>query len=59
MRRVLLVGLIAFAVDAYVFSGAYTQATVREITAQVQKLASNSDVPSEQPTPPRPIPDQG
>jgi hypothetical protein len=59
MRLILLVLLIALAIDAYAFSGAYTQATVHEITARVQKLASNIEVPSERPTPPRPVPDRG
>ena len=59
MRLFLLVVIVALGVDAYVFSGAYTQTAVHEVTARVQALASNIDTKSEQPVPPRPIPDRG
>lgn len=58
MRLILLVMVAVLGVDAYFYSGAYTQSTVATISRGVQKLASNIDVPSERPTPPRPIPDR-
>jgi hypothetical protein len=54
---ILLVLIALLAIDAYAYSGAFTQAAVHEVTAQVQKLASRID--AERPTPPRPIPDRG
>jgi hypothetical protein len=61
MRLVLLICAIALGIDAYAYSGRYTQAAVNEITTQVQQLASRIDTKSnpEQPAPPRTGPDRG
>jgi hypothetical protein len=60
MRLVLLVMVVALGIDAYAYSGAFTQATVNVVSSQVRNLASRIDAntPSERPTPPRPIPDR-
>jgi hypothetical protein len=57
MRLFLLVVIAVLAVDAYFYSGAYTQTAVHEVSSRVQSLASNVDTKSERPTPPRPVPD--
>ena len=61
MRLVLLVIVAVLVVDAYAYSGHYTQATVHEISKGVQRLASNisTNSESERPRPPRPVPDRG
>lgn len=56
MRLVLLVMVVALGVDAYAYSGAYTQATVREVSRGVQRLAGNMAAEPERPTPPRQTP---
>jgi len=60
MRLLLLVLVVILAIDAYSFSGAYTQAAVHEISSGVQRLAAKIDenAPPERPVPPRPIPER-
>jgi hypothetical protein len=60
MRLILLVLVILLGIDAYAFSGAYTQYAVHEVSNGVQRLASRIDTKtdSEQPRPQRPIPDR-
>ena len=59
MRLILLILVVVLAIDAYVYSGAFTQAAVHEVTTQVQKLASRVDTNNaDRPTPPRPAPDR-
>jgi hypothetical protein len=58
MRLLLLVMVVALGVDAYAYSGAYTQATVNEVSRGVHRLTSNISTDSEQPTPPRPVPER-
>ncbi|MPZ56333.1 MAG: hypothetical protein GEU91_07480 [Rhizobiales bacterium] len=59
MRLILLMMVVALGVDAYAYSGAYTQAAVKEISTRVEALASDFAADSKQPVPPRPIPDRG
>jgi hypothetical protein len=60
MRLILLVLAVAFGIDAYAYSGAYTQATVAEISSKVHQITSdmNTDTNSARPMPPRPLPDK-
>jgi hypothetical protein len=61
MRLILLVLVIVLGIDAYAYSGAFTQAAVQSISTGVQRLASKIDANanSERPTPPRPVPNRG
>ena len=54
MRLILLVMVVALGFDAYAYSGAYTQATVREVSRGVQRLAGSIATETERTTPPRP-----
>jgi outer membrane murein-binding lipoprotein Lpp len=60
MRLILLVLVVVLGIDAYAFSGAYTQAAVHEVATGVQRLTSKIDPNSnpERPTPP-PAADRG
>jgi hypothetical protein len=58
MRLLLLAMVIVLGVDAYAYSGAYTQATVNEVSRGVHRLTANISKDSEQPTPPRPVPER-
>jgi hypothetical protein len=58
MRVVLLVIAVALGIDAYAYSGFYTQATVREASHTIQRLVGDIRTESEPPAPPRPIPDR-
>ena len=61
MRLVPAILVVAIGVDAYAYSGHYTQATVHEISQGVQRLASNissNSSDTERPVPPRPVPDR-
>ena len=57
MRLVLLVIAVALGIDAYAYSGFYTQATVSEVSHTAQRLVGNIRTESEPSIPPRPIPD--
>lgn len=61
MRLILLICVVVLGVDAYAYSGHFTQTAVNTITTQVQQLASRMDTKSnsEQPAPPHPVPDRG
>jgi hypothetical protein len=56
MRLLLLVMVVALGVDAYAYSGAYTQATVNEVSRGFHRLTSNISKESKQPTPLQPVP---
>ena len=56
MRLVLVVIAVALGIDAYAYSGFYTQATVREASHTIQRLVG--DIRTESEPPPRPIPDR-
>ena len=60
MRLLLLALVILLGIDAYAFSGAYTQYAVREVSTGVQRLAAKIDgrTDTEEPTPPRPTPNR-
>ena len=58
MRLVLLVIAVALGIDAYAYSGFYTQATVSEVSHTAQRLVGNIRTESEPSIPPRPIPDR-
>jgi hypothetical protein len=60
MRLILLILVVLLGIDAYAFSGAYTQYAVHEVSTGVQRLASRIDAKtdSERPAPPRPTPDR-
>jgi hypothetical protein len=61
MRLILLVLVVLLGIDAYAFSGAYTQYVVREVSTGMQRLAARIDPnpDSERPAPPRPSADRG
>ena len=40
MRLILLLAVIALAVDAFYYSGAYTQAVVRQVVSTAQQIQS-------------------
>jgi hypothetical protein len=58
MRLLLLVMVVALGVDAYAYSGAYTQATVNEVSRGVHRLTSNISKKSEPPAPQRATPER-
>jgi hypothetical protein len=59
VRLFLLIIIVALGLDAYFYSGAYTQTAVHAVSVQVRSLASNIDSKSERPTPSQPAPHRG
>jgi hypothetical protein len=60
MRLILLIFVVLLGIDAYAFSGAYTQYAIREVSTGMQRLASRIDANTdfERPTPPRSTPER-